>query len=112
MVDNIVDFNKPVQTRNGHKVEIKFTDGRGPFPVHGYVGNSTGITCWKYNGKFLKTEEDCTQDLVNVKTKRYINLYREGNNISIGHYWTTLEEASKWHDVGGGYLKTVEVEWD
>ena len=46
----MIDFTKPVRTvgdrskpseeREHLPVEIKFTDGRGDFPVNGYIGNN------------------------------------------------------------------------
>lgn len=45
-----IDFNKPVETLNGAKVEIKITDGRGPYPVKGYIAANDGLSGWTLDG--------------------------------------------------------------
>lgn len=46
-----IDWTKPVRTVGARlPVEIKFTDGRGLYPVAGYVGGGTDLLFWNNAG--------------------------------------------------------------
>jgi hypothetical protein len=74
----MIDFTKPIQTRDGHPVEIISTNLRGPHPVIGYVGNSKTFDQWTAEGKYA-LGAGCF-DLVNVPEKRviWLNVYERG----------------------------------
>ncbi len=63
------DITKPVRTRDGRKVEIKFTDGREPLPIGGYIGDSEWLDTWTKDGKFYEANKDDGKDLVNCEWK-------------------------------------------
>lgn len=70
----MIDFNKPVQTKDGCKVRILCTDRKGTYPVVGLILHSGGVESldtWTASGKCLKTEGN-EEDLVNVPDKRWI----------------------------------------
>jgi hypothetical protein len=63
----MIDYTKPVQTRNGLEVEIITTKGRGDQPVIGYIGKSDVTETWGVDGMYF--EHGCGEsisDLVNV----------------------------------------------
>ena len=47
----MIDFTKRIQTKSGEKVEIKMMDGRGDYPVVGYVGDMPHLVKWDKTGK-------------------------------------------------------------
>lgn len=72
----MIDFTKPVQTRRGYPVMILTTDGRGNYPVVGYIRESTDVHTWMSSGRYC-TGPEGPLDLINVPEKRvvYVNLY-------------------------------------
>ena len=65
-----IDFTKPIQTRDGQPVEIKFTDGRGSFPVRGYIDSDEVLSSWTKDGEFNHKRDINSLDLINVTEKR------------------------------------------
>lgn len=61
------DITKPVRTRAGEPVEIKFTDGREPFPIRGYIGAEDGLSAWTAEGKFYRNGSPSDLDFVNYE---------------------------------------------
>lgn len=49
----MLDLTKKLQTRDGQPIEIKFTDGRGEYPILGYVGDSKTPDSWTIDGKYM-----------------------------------------------------------
>lgn len=41
------------QTRSGEPVEIITTEGRGNYPIVGYIGDEVETQAWRENGKYL-----------------------------------------------------------
>lgn len=75
-----IDFNKPVQTRDGRKVRILCTDGPNEKrPVAGFVEGYVEPTTWESCGKF--SERGNTLDLINApeRVEQWVNLYRSGS---------------------------------
>lgn len=73
----MIDPTKPVQTRDGQPVTLKITDGRGNFPLVGYVGSSVKLDKWREDGRWNNSSTPSYNDLVNVTEKRvvWLNLY-------------------------------------
>lgn len=69
----MLDFSKPVTTRDGRKVRILCTDAPGPFPVVGYIiGNdpfgSIRLCTWASNGCVVVTAlQECIDDLIQAE---------------------------------------------
>jgi hypothetical protein len=119
-----VDFSKPVQTRDGRKVEIMFTDGQhSHYPVGGYIEDETFIQTWTSDGYFRYDRHKSPDDLVNVPEKPkthkfYINAYRDSNigTLYYGAECRTYESAVLNATMSDGslcssYLTTIEIEW-
>jgi hypothetical protein len=121
-----VDFSKPVQTRDGRKVEIKFTDGRDShYPICGYIEGDTFIQTWTSDGYFSYNRHKSPNDLVNVPEKPkpkthkfYVNAYRDSNTgtpdygIACRTYETSVLNATMSDGrLCSSYLTTLEIEW-
>jgi hypothetical protein len=108
----MVDFTRPVTTRDGRKVRILCTDAKSTHPVVGLVTNSDddeGTSRWCEDGKWLRATNKSDWDLVNPPVKKYINLFKN----DVGRmYYDTREEAEKFGNASknAGYVKTIEVE--
>jgi hypothetical protein len=67
-----IDFSKPVQTRDGRKVEILRTGLNGSYPVIGVVTDDAGnetLGTWRFNGDALiGVSGNLPGDLVQAKT--------------------------------------------
>lgn len=74
-----LDLTKPVQTRDGHPVEIKFVDDQLRYPVVGVMTRSDGTKvalAWNVDGSYCSTS--CESDLVQAPEpliKGWLNLY-------------------------------------
>jgi len=66
----VLDFTKPVQTKDGRKVRILCTDAPGDYPVVGLLGNTP--YSWTIDGKYNRglLVHDL-RDLVNAPRKEY-----------------------------------------
>lgn len=65
----MIDFTKPVQTRDGRKVRILATDARTDYPVVGLVEQPVGIEStesWTLEGSWYSNGRLSSYDLVNV----------------------------------------------
>lgn len=112
----MVDFTKPVTTRDGRKVRILCTDAKGDCPVVGlitYRDGSEGISQWLPDGRAYNSPKETGFDLINPVQKKYINLFKN----DVGRmYYDTREEAEKAGNSSlkanplVGYVKTIEVE--
>lgn len=63
-----LDFSKPIQTRDGRAVDIRFTDGTGSYPVVGYIEDS--LSTWTKDGQYHEYGAYPENDLVNVPVGR------------------------------------------
>jgi hypothetical protein len=70
----IIDITKPVQTKGGLHVEIISDKGRDPYPLVGYLVDSTLPRCWTINGKHKIGELDPNLDLKNVLEPKRVPL--------------------------------------
>lgn len=66
----MIDFTKPVRTKSGEPVEIITTEGRGPCPVIGYVGERYVVYQWFLDGRFSVKQTETLVDLENIPQKR------------------------------------------
>jgi len=48
--NQMIDFDKPVQTRGGESVRIVSIDGHPSKPIVGYIGNAVNPNSWNSNG--------------------------------------------------------------
>lgn len=106
----MIDFTKPLRTRDGRKVRILCTDRRGDMSVVGLATRDGGgeiIMTWCSDGSYTDhiCKHDC--DLVNVNEGTFwVNVYDRGGP---SHAHTTCEEADKW--AAQGRLARIRVPW-
>jgi hypothetical protein len=106
-----IDFSKPLQTVNGEPVTIVTMDGRGEYPVLGYIGDAPRPSSWSLTGKRdLLDENPYDFDLVNVPEYRYLCLYRGGANVVASLAYESRAEAEEFSNSVDGFIKIVEVE--
>ena len=96
----MIDFNKPVQTRDGRKVRVLCADGRGDHPVVGYVACQNYLYSWRLSGHRYNTDETTITDLINVPETRvvWVNMYPDESS-SVSKIRVSKNEA----DVGAGH---------
>jgi len=91
-----LDFNKPIQTRDGRSVRIICTDKKGDFPIVVLITNPSGkeeVCTYTEDGYYYENEAQCDSDLVNAPEQKHmwINIYPDNRNE---HYsYETLHEA-------------------
>ena len=76
----MIDFNKPVQTRDGRKVRILCTDANSAFPVVGLIidgGEFDTLETWDSTGCCYEKRTADEDDLINVpeRVERWVNVY-------------------------------------
>lgn len=78
----MIDWTKPLQTRDGREVRIYARDGHGGWPIHGAVKANDGkwlISSWTQRGSQHGIGVSAPYDLVNVpvpiKISGYVNIY-------------------------------------
>ena len=65
-----IDFTKPVETIDGTSVQIISTEGRGKYPILGYIGNkSQYVTSWMPDGFYLSDKSESGLNLRNKATQ-------------------------------------------
>jgi hypothetical protein len=65
-----IDFTKPVETIDGTTVQIISTEGRGKYPILGYIGNkSQYVTSWMPDGFYLSDKSESGLNLRNKATQ-------------------------------------------
>ena len=76
----MTDFTKPVQTRSGLPVTIITTEGRGKYPVLGYIDQDEVPFRWDENGEHTISD---AFNLINVPEKRvmYVNVYNDNEPV-------------------------------
>lgn len=114
----MIDFTKPVQTRDGHRVEIYSTDNGGDYPVHGRIyiveHDEWNVGTWRRNGSWNGSEEPNNFDLVNVKEKkqRWANVYRQGDSYYIGRTYLSRDAAQVRRADNETYVATIPIEFE
>lgn len=122
MTNKKLDWDKPLQTRDGRKVRIYCRDAGGDFPVHGAVCQKNGdkwlSRSWTADGIYAIGYKD-PKDLINVPEERWVNLYDARKFASdddpvegevIGMPSVSREEAIRGVSFPGGYLGTVRIQ--
>ena len=61
------DGNRRAQTLEGNPVTLIFTNGREPWPLGGYEGDTAvSVHTWHKDGSFLPSHDPCIRDLTNI----------------------------------------------
>jgi hypothetical protein len=90
---DMIDFDKPVQTRDGRRVTILTVEARDKdYPILGYVGEDTDLACWSTEGN--RSWGSGCFSLINAPEKfvGYINVYE---NISFNGCHESAVDASR-----------------
>lgn len=105
----MIDFKKPVQTGLGRPVSILTTNGRGPFPVVGYIGDGVALFSWSKTGLFSSVPNQ-DLDLINVPEKRtaYVNIVNGAKRVRL---YRTAQEAASAFDQDGPLIARVKIEY-
>lgn len=82
-----IDFNKPVQTRDGRKVRILATDAVGGQPVIALVMDNQSlevVSRYSKDGSYL-VSKPTGADLINVpeRVERWVNVYGPSAGVGI-----------------------------
>jgi hypothetical protein len=75
----LLDLTKPLQTKAQRPVRILSTEGKEPYPIVGYIGDSPRPTAWTQEGKCHNDAP--VANLENVPPARhvgYVNVYQDG----------------------------------
>lgn len=113
----MIDYTKPVETKDGHEVEVYSTDNGGDYPVHIKYKNDDGF--WypdsrTLDGKAYKSSNDL-KDLIQKKEKKtlWVNVYKDGlrlyTGLSIYYTKNGAFECIAGDNCVGTYPITIEV---
>lgn len=111
----MIDINKPVQTRDGRKVEIKDQNLTGEYPILGVITNEIGsrsYETWTLGGKhFSDDSKPHESDLINApeRVERWVNVYAPQNARAVSQVDSLAEaRACAARDVTGFIRITYE----
>lgn len=102
----VLDLSKPVQTRDGRRVTLLSTAGRGDYPIVGYIDGSSDIRTWCHVGTFFSGAKRAC-DLINVaetvEFMKWINVHKTPNGKPHIVMCDTREDADR--ASGYGYYR-------
>lgn len=98
----------PFCTRGGRPVDLRIRDGRGSYPLIGYIGDSVSAHCWRGDGVALDGNKR-PNDLMNarevlVAREFWLNEYE--NKHLVSH--NSLESARKGAN-NPDFIRTIHV---
>lgn len=109
----MIDFTKPVQTRDGRQVRIYATDGAEPYCIHGATecNGKWCSTSWQRDGSFTHSGKVDNTDLVNVSRKvtLWLNIYGKSSDSTWHAYGYDSRESAD-RCVGCNRITCVPVE--
>jgi len=119
----MLDFNKPVQTKSGKQVEILTTDGRGQYPIVGYIEGSDSPACWTREGHLVAGNSEFSMNsLENIPQKRsgWVNIFSDyppevtdcPRRVVGWHAFNTQQEAQNAGRGYGDYVASAYIEWE
>lgn len=102
-----LDFNKPIQTRDGRQAKFLHTVNNPDhdYPVFVVVTNSDGtdrVDCYTTRGEFYKGSPDVL-DIVNVPEYEYKIVFKDGD------VWPSFKWLSTKDEDGTDYQKTERL---
>lgn len=100
----------PFCTRSGAPVDLRISDGRGYYPLIGYIGDSVSAFCWRADG-LAPDGTPRPNDLMSacevpVAREFWINEYA-GGGLSLAH--PSLGRAAANRRTDGSYIRTIHV---
>lgn len=85
-------------------VELKIRDGRGEYPLAGYIGSSDRLRQWRFNGENCTYGNIMNAEEVQQPHEFWVNKYSWG----FGPLKTTLAEALQTRDLCQ-FIRTIHV---
>jgi len=119
----VIDFTKPVRTIGTKEpVKIISLDGREPYSVLGYIGESVDIKSWTIDGLYLVVGG--VSDLLNLenipqKRSGWVNIFADyppnmtdKRRVSNEYIYPTKAGAESHGRGYGDYVTTAYIEWE
>ena len=106
------DHPGPFCTRDGRTVDLKVKDGRGLYPLAGYIGDNESLDGWTKTGNIEDSQkEENALDLMNarevpVAREFWVNEYKDG--MRFGNLQTSLEAAASQQRYDG-FIRTIHL---
>ena len=105
------DPTKPVQTRDGRKVELITTKGREPWVLVGYIDDGAQVVEWLKDGRRIQSQ-DIGMDLINVpETAEVMDFWVNVYNGNVGSAWNTKYDADRAAGRGNERKTCIHVRW-
>lgn len=108
----MIDFTRPVRTKDGSKVRVLCTDCPGKYPVIGIIEGDNEPRNWTLEGRFHSQEHSWDLENEPQRIKKYANIYRDGDEYWVAGPLQDTYEKAKDYKNGEVYITTVAVEFD
>lgn len=105
-----IDLSKPLKTRDGRKVTILSTMGRGQRSIVGYIGESEYITQWQPDGLLSNSRRNHVEDLIQ-SCCLWINIYEHDGQGPVAFGFPSQERAlaARGSDCIGSFVTNVQL---
>lgn len=116
----MIDFTKPVQTRDGRRVQIFSHDGGTAYPILGAVESPAAqgrpghwnLQRWTPEGRFHADTPQPINDLVNtprhIQRTVWVNVFSE----YVGQGWGSKDDADRLGGGAAGRLACIPIQID
>ena len=99
----------PFCTRDGRPVDLRMKDGRGYYPLLGYIGDSVSTSYWMVDGGFIEGRPG-PNDLMNaeevpVAREFWVNEYQHGLSEKLHR----TEKSAKTNEWGSNLIRTIHL---
>ena len=109
------DHEGPFCTRDGKSVELRVRDGRGVYPLVGYIGNNESMDGWLVCGGYEDSQADeDPYDLMNarevpVAREFWVNEYKSDLGLVQWYTHQYLTAALAFGEGVPTYIRTIHV---
>ena len=109
----MIDLTKKYRTRSGKSVELISNNGRGDYPILGFIGEDTLIRSWTMEGVIVEGTAD-SRDLVEVKEEKklWVNVYIDILGTPCSCIFETEADAITYQDRCDRPIKIIEIEYE
>lgn len=104
----MIDIKKKYKTRNGLPFYPVTDQGRGQYPIIGYIGDGESVKVWTRYGKYSQAVDGHQYDLVEVKEKKvmYVNVHKDGDIYAYDSAYTARQHCPS------GFVACIRVEYE
>ncbi|MCC6105935.1 hypothetical protein [Acetobacter sp.] len=101
----------PFCTRGGIPVDLRIRDGRGDYPLAGYIGDNVSLIIWSALGEYVRDNKEHLPDLMNasevpVAREFWVNEYAGKDGL----FHNIFEnEATAHRHKADTFLRTIHV---